>query len=61
MAFPQRSDNIMQNMAREINLMESDRKHEAGKPMSKKQKKVGKIMFGITLGLFVLLILLFVI
>ena len=61
MGYPQRNDNLMQNMAREVNLLEHDRRQEAGKPASVKQKKIGKIAFGIFLGLFVLLILLFAI
>ena len=61
MGYPQRGDNLMQNMAREVNLMEHDRKQEAGKPTTEKQKKTGKVLFGILLGLFVLLILLFVV
>lgn len=59
MGYPQRSDNIMQNMAREVNLMEHDRKLEAGKPVSEKQMKMGKIAFGITLAVLVLIVLLF--
>lgn len=60
MGFPQRSDNIMQNMAREVNLLEHDRRQEAEKPISEKQMKMGKIAFGVMLGVFVLIIALFV-
>ena len=57
MAFLQRSDNSMRNMAHEVNMVESDRKCEAGKPMSEKQKKVGKNIFGIILGLLFVLVI----
>ncbi len=60
MGYPQRSDNIMQNMAREVNLMEHDRRQEAAKSVNEKQMKRGKIAFAVTLGVFVLIILLFV-
>lgn len=60
MGYPQRNDNIMQNMAREVNLMEHDRRQEAAKPVSEKQMKMGKIAFGVALAVFVLIILLFV-
>ena len=60
MGFPQRSDNIMQNMAREVNLLEHDRRQEAKKPISEKQMKMGKIAFGVMLGVLVLIIALFV-
>lgn len=61
MGFPQRNDNIMQNMAREVNLMEHDRKHEAQTPATDKQRKIGQIAFGAVLGFIVVIILLFVI
>ncbi len=61
MGFPQRNDNIMQNMAREVNLMEHDRKHEAQTPVTDKQRKIGQIAFGAVLGFIVVIILLFVI
>ncbi len=60
MGYPQRSDNIMQNMAREVNLMEHDRRQEEVKPISEKQMKMGKIAFGVTLGVLMLIIALFV-
>ena len=60
MGFAQKNDNIMQNMAREVNLMEHDRRQEAAKPVNEKQMKKGKIAFGITIGLLVMIIILFV-
>lgn len=60
MGYPQRSDNIMQNMAREVNLMEHDRQNEAAKPITEKQMKLGRIAFAATIGAIVFIILLFV-
>ena len=56
-----RRDNIMQNMAREVNLMEHDNKTSSQKPISAKERKVGIIAFWSILALVIFLILLFVI
>ena len=60
MGYPQRNDNIAQNMAREVNLLEHERQHEAAKPVSGKQQKIGKIAFGVVLFLLALIVLLFI-
>lgn len=57
----QNKDNIMREMVREVNLMEQDRKREAAKPVSEAKRKAGKIAFFCLAGLFLLIILLFVI
>lgn len=56
-----RRDNIMQNMAREVNLLNHDNKREAEKPISAKERKAGIIAFWCILALVVFIILLFVI
>lgn len=61
MGYPQRNDNITQNMMREVNLLEHDRKTQSAVPVTDKQKKLGKIAFFAVLALIVLIILLFVI
>lgn len=61
MGYPQRNDNISQNMMREVQLLEHDRKTQNAVPVTEKQKKLGKIAFGVVLALIVLIILLFVI
>lgn len=58
---PGRGDNIMREMAREVNLMESDRRREADMPISPAKRKAGIIAFGCVAALLVVLILLFVI
>lgn len=56
-----RRDNIMQNMAREVNLLEHDNKTAVQKPISAKERKAGIIAFWSILALVIFLILLFVI
>ena len=48
-----RRDNIMQNMAREVNLLNHDNKREAEKPISAKERKAGIIAFWCILALVV--------
>ena len=45
MALPNRSDNIMREMAREIQLLEHDNRREAQKEVSAKRKKIGVTVF----------------
>lgn len=54
-----RNDNIMREMAREVNLLEHDRKHEAQKEMSKSRRKAGIIAFWCVLAFIVFILLLF--
>ncbi|MDE7334474.1 MAG: hypothetical protein K2O16_20035 [Lachnospiraceae bacterium] len=56
-----RRDNIMENMAREVNMLDHDNKSEAQKPISAKERKTGIIAFWCILALVVFIILLFVI
>lgn len=56
----QNKDNIMREMAREVNLMENDRKREAEKPVSESGRKRGIIVFWCMLVLPILIFLLFV-
>lgn len=39
------NDNIMRNMAREVQLLSHDIKTEAQKPVSEKKRKTGRIIF----------------
>ncbi len=52
---PIRRDNIMQNMALEVNALEYERKRDASEQKSKGKQRIGKIVF------FVLLVVLLVI
>lgn len=56
-----RGDNIMREMAREVNLVESDRRREADMPISPAKRKAGIIAFGCVAALIVVILLLFVI
>lgn len=58
---PGRGDNIMREMAREVNLMENDRKREADMPVSLTKRKAGIIAFVGVAALIVAILLLFVI
>lgn len=58
---PGRGDNMMREMAREVNLMESDRKRESEKPASPAQRKAGLIAFGCVAAVIVVILLLFII
>ena len=49
MNMSQRNDNIMQNMAREVQLLEYDNKMEAKKPVSEHKRKIGVIAFWVLL------------
>ncbi len=61
MGIPQRSDNIMREMAREVNLLDDDVKREKEQPISPAKKKAGVIAFWCLLALLVAIIMLFVI
>lgn len=61
MRYPPRNDNIQQNLAREVNLLEHDRKTQNAVPVTERQKKLGKIAFFIILAALIFFILLFVI
>lgn len=61
MGYPQRNDNITQNMAREVNLLEHARKIQSQKPTTKTQQKIGKTAFFVVLAALIFFILLFVI
>lgn len=39
------NDNIMRNMAREVQLLEHDIKTEGQKPISEKKRKIGLMVF----------------
>ncbi len=49
MNMSQRNDNIMRNMAREVQLLEYDNKMEAKKPVSEHKRKIGVIAFWVLL------------
>ncbi len=55
MALPNRSDNIMREMAREIQLLEHDNRREAQKEVSAKRKKIGVTVFWILLAFMAIL------
>lgn len=56
-----RGDNVMKEMAREVNLAEHDRRTEAGKPVSPSQKKAGMIACCGLVAVIVIIVLMFVI
>ncbi len=55
-----RGDNVMREMAREVNLAEHDRKSEAGSSVSPAKKKAGMIACGALVAVIVVIVLLFV-
>ncbi len=58
MNMSQRNDNIMQNMAREVQLLDYDNKMEAKKPVSERKRKIGIIAFW---ALLIIIVVVFVI
>lgn len=58
---PGRGDNVMREMAREVNLLDSDRRREADMPISPVKRKAGIIAFGCVAALIIVILLLFVI
>lgn len=59
MGYPQRNDNLSQNLMRNVQLSEHDRKTQGA--ADEKQRKLGKIAFFAVLAAIVFIILLFVI
>ncbi len=56
-----RRDNMMQNMAMEVNAMEHERKRSQNEKPTKKQQTIGRIAFGVILLLVVIIIGAFVV
>ncbi|MDO4302381.1 MAG: hypothetical protein Q4D94_00585 [Bacillota bacterium] len=56
-----RGDNVMREMARETNLLEHDRKTEAGKDITPESRKRGIIAFGCTLAVVAVIVFLFIV
>ncbi len=56
-----RGDNVMREMARETNLLEHDRKTEAGKNITPESRKKGMIAFGCMVAVVVVIVLLFIV
>ena len=61
MGMDNNKDNIMRDMAREVNLLNDDVKREKEQPISPAKKKAGVIAFWCLLALLVAIIMLFVI
>ena len=56
-----RGDNIMREMAREVNLLEQDRNNSAQEEISQKQRMRGQIIFGVIALALVVIVALFVV
>jgi len=53
---PIRRDNIMQNMALEVNALEHERKRDVGEQKSKGKQRVGKIVFFVLLAVLLVIV-----